>query len=151
LNVLWKRLFVLLVGILALCLIVLAIGNEYRGGILVFLIGNIGGYVGFHKSLGGLKDGEIIDLATSWWSIIAPSFIGGVLAMVLYILFLSGIISGELFPRFKPESTAAQGVLSLLDQKADDLHSYAKLFFWSFVGGFNQKHVVDIIESVKAK
>ena len=148
---LWKKLLGLLIAVLALCLAVLAFGDAARTGVLVFLIGNIGGYVGMHRSLGELKDDEIVELAQSWWSIVAPSFIGGILALVLYLLFMSGIIAGDLFPKFKPDANAPLGVESILAQHAVDMSAYAKLFFWSFVGGFNQKYVVDIINSIKAK
>jgi hypothetical protein len=148
---LWKRLFILLVFILALCLGVLAFGSSTRTGILVFLIGNIGGYVGFHKSLGDLKDSELIDLAKTLWSIVAPAFVGGVLALVLYMVFLSGILAGDLFPKFLPDKDSVLGVESVLNQHALDMPAYAKLFVWSFIGGFNQKYVVDIINSVKPK
>lgn len=151
LVLLWKRLLGLLLLILALCLVVLAFGEDARTGILVFLIGNIGGYVGFHKNLGDMKDEELVELAGSWWSIVVPSFVGGVLALVLYLLFLSGIISGDLFPKFEERTPPKQDVGAILDQYAVGMASYAKLFFWSFVAGFNQKYVVNIIESMKTK
>lgn len=148
---LWKRLLGLLLGVLTLCLAVLYFGNTARTGVLVFLIGNIGGYVGVHRSLGDLKDDEVIELAKSWWSIVAPSFVGGVLALVLYLLFMSRILEGALFPAFVADDNAPKGVESILAQHAADMPAYAKLFFWSFVGGFNQKYIVDIVNSIKAK
>jgi hypothetical protein len=36
-------------------------------------------------------------------------------------------------------------------QHGKEMTDYAKLLFWSFVAGFNQKYVVDIINSVKGK
>jgi len=151
LRVLWMRLLGLLVVVLTICIVVLYMGASARTGVLVFLIGNIGGYVGVHRSLGELKDDEVVELAKSWWSIVAPSFVGGVLALVLYLLFLSRILAGDLFPSFVPDENAPEGLESILAQHASDMSAYAKLFFWSFIGGFNQRYVVDIINSIKAK
>lgn len=151
LRILWKRLLGLLVVILTLCMAVFYLGAGARTGILVFLIGNVGGYVGMHRSLVELKDDEVVELAKSWWSIVVSSFVGGVLALVLYLIFLSGILAGDLFPRFITDEYAPKGVESIFSAHATDMPAYAKLFFWSFIGGFNQKYVVDIIDSIKAK
>jgi hypothetical protein len=151
LNQIWKRLFAVLFLSLAACIGVLFLGEDARVGTLVFLIGNIGGYVSVHRGLGELNDAEVIGLSRSWWSIIVPSFVGGVLALVMYLLFLSNIISGDIFPLFKPDTDSPNGVESILTQHANGMNSYAKLFVWSFISGFNQKYVVDIINSVKTK
>lgn len=151
LRVLWKRLLVVLCLMVSLSLIILAIGGETRIGALVFLIGNIGGYVGVHRSLGDLSDDDIVELAKSWWSIVSPSFVGGILALVLYMLFMSNILSGDLFPKFLADANAPLGVEAILAQHADGMAAYAKVLFWSFVAGFNQKYVVDIINSVRTK
>jgi hypothetical protein len=152
LRLLWKRLLGMLILLLVVSSGILLSAETANTGLLVFLIGNVGGYVGVHRSLGELKDAEVVELAASWWSIVAPSVVGGVLALVLYMLFVSGNIAGGLFPRFSPDKAAAQDtVLSIVNQHAEGMAEYAKLFFWSFIGGFNQKYVVDIINSVKAK
>ncbi|KPJ94481.1 MAG: hypothetical protein AMJ53_05205 [Gammaproteobacteria bacterium SG8_11] len=150
LNQIWKRLILVLGLSVGICLIFFYFGGPGRVGVLVFVIGNIGGYVSVHRGLADLKDTEIIDLAASWWAIIAPPFVGGILALALYLLFLSNIVAGDLFPTFKPIEENIGGLKSLALQDGQ-LNDYAKLFFWSFVAGFNQKYVVDIIESVKAK
>lgn len=155
LRILWKRLLILLVVMLVISTSVMVsatfadFGNT---GILVFMVGNIGGYVGMHRSLGDMKDEEVVGLAASWWSIVAPSVVGGVLALVLYVLFMSGILGGDLFPKIESDETeAVKSLKALALQHAKGLTEYAKLFFWSFVAGFNQKYVVDVINSVRAK
>ena len=151
LNEIWKRLLLVLCLSMGICAVFFFYGDTGRVGVLVFVIGNIGGYVSVHRGLANLNDGETVELAASWWAIIAPPFVGGVLALALYLLILSNILGGSLFPRFEPLPGARSGIFSLVDQHADGLTEYAKLFFWSFVAGFNQRYVVDIIESVKAK
>lgn len=155
LRVLWKRLLVLLIVMLVVSTSVMAsatfadFGNT---GILVFMVGNIGGYVGMHRSLGDMTDDELAGLAESWWSLVAPSVVGGVLALVLYVLFMSGILGGDLFPKIRSDQVEpVKSLKALALQHAEGLTEYAKLFFWSFVGGFNQKYVVDVINSVRAK
>lgn len=151
LNTIWKRLFIVLCASLLVCVIVFFAAPPGQIAILVFLIGNIGGYVSVHRGLSELTDGEVIGLSSSWWSIIVPSFIGGVLALALYVLFLSNILSGDLFPKWESKAGGSQGPEAFLTVYAVDMASYAKLYFWSFVAGFNQKYVVDIINSVKGK
>lgn len=151
LNIIWKRLFAVLCSSLLICVAVLFTAGVARVGIMVFLIGNIGGYVSVHRGLSELKDEEVIGLSSSWWSIVVPPFVGGVLALVMYLVFLSNIFGGDLFPKFEADPDSPKGLESILMQHADGMPSYGKLFFWSFVAGFNQKYVVDIINSVKAK
>jgi hypothetical protein len=152
LNEIWKRLLLVLCASMGASVAVFFFySGAGRIGILVFLIGNIGGYVSVHRGLAELKDAEVVELVASWWAIIAPPFIGGVLALALYLLFLSNILAGDLFPRFEPFANAPQGLETLVAHRAVALADYAKLLFWSFVAGFNQKYVVDIIESVKTK
>jgi len=164
LNKIWKRLFFVLCVTLAGGFAAFYLEHSGKDvpantAILVFLVGNIGGYVSVHRSLGDLSDVDVVELSSSWWSIIVPSFVGGVLALAMYFLFLSGILGAGLFPKFlqhvdinnKCPETPEIGVLSLRCQYAETMADYAKLVFWSFVAGFNQKYVVDIINSVKAK
>lgn len=151
LNTIWKRLLVVLSASLLIFVVVLFIRVETTVGLMVFLIGNIGGYVSVHRGLGELKDEEVIGLSSSWLSIVVPSFVGGVLALALYLLFLSNILAGDLFPKFQLGPSSPQGFKAILEQRADGVPAYGKLFFWSFVAGFNQKYVVDIINSVKTK
>jgi len=77
LNTIWMRLLLVLCASLAICVPVLFVGGTVRVGLLVFLIGNIRGYVSVHRGLNDLKDEEVIGLASSWWSIVVPPFVGG--------------------------------------------------------------------------
>lgn len=151
LNTIWQRLFIVLCSSLLCCAIVLLTAGVARVGIIVFLIGNIGGYVSVHRGLTELKDDEVTGLSSSWWSIVVPPIVGGVLALVMYLLFLSNILGGDLFPTFEADADSPKAIDSILTQHADSMASYGKLLFWAFVAGFNQKYVVDIINSVKAK
>lgn len=148
----WKRLLIVFVALIVVGLGILNIGYAVGGiGSLVFVMGNVGGYVSVHRGLGDLTDAEVIELADSWWPIVAPPFVGGVLAVVLYIAFLGKLLGGDLFPVFEEDKGSALTLQSLLTQHAVAMPDYAKLLFWAFIAGFNQRYVVDIINSIKAK
>lgn len=151
LNTIWQRLLVVLCCCLAISIGVLFAGDIAGVGVLVFVVGNIGGYVSVHRGVNELKDAEVIEMSAGWWPIIAPPFVGGILALVMYLLFMANILAGDLFPKFEADENSPVGLQSLLAQHATGMPAYAKLLFWSFVAGFNQKYVVDIINSIRAK
>jgi hypothetical protein len=154
LNIIWKRLALLLILFSAIAIFAKNFGGALAVPSLVLLLGNMGAYVSVHRSLKNLTDQEVIGLAASWNSIVVPSLVGGVLAFVLYFLFLSEIVAGDLFPKFVPDdkvSPLPQSIAMLDFQHAKDAHEYAKFFFWSFAAGFNQERAVGIIESVRSK
>ena len=153
LNKIWAKLLIVFLALGAACIAVTNFGGASRVPALVFLFGNLGAYVSAHRNLGELKDEEIVGLSDSWLGLVVPSFVGGILAFILYMLFLSKIVGGDLFPNFVPDTgvTPVQSLDMLAAVHLEKPAEYAKLFFWSFLAGFNQKYAVDIIESVKAK
>jgi hypothetical protein len=156
LNIIWRKLLSVLIILLGLSAAISLKPGPFTVPELVFIAGNIGGYVGIHRMLNSLSDTEIIQLSFSWLGLVVPSFVGGILACVLYLLFISGIISGNLFPKiiadtFETGTVRPNSFVVIFHQHADGAPEYAKLLFWSFVAGFNQKYVVDIIESIKSR
>ncbi|MGY2440278.1 hypothetical protein [Pseudomonas sp. SDO52101_S400] len=152
LNIIWKRIFWIFIALLLLAIAVTYSLPDYKVPFIVCIAGNIGGYVGFHRRLSILTDPEIENLAKSWFALILPSFIGGILAGLLYLLFLSGVIRGDLFPVIVPDDDPKclkQIFNDIFCQHAEGYAAYAKLLFWSFVAGFNQDYVVDLIENIK--
>lgn len=154
LNIIWKRLFLIFTLLLLLSIALTIDTTDFKVPLIVFITGNIGGYVGFHRRLANLSDVEIANLSTSWFGVTLPSFIGGIPAGILYILFISGVIKGDLFPQIVPDGKCLQPeVMENFDvifcQHAEGYASYAKLLFWSFVAGFNQNYVVDLIDTIK--
>jgi len=156
LNIIWRKLLIIFMSFLVLSVLISLKSGPFRVPGLVFITGNIGGYVGIHKNLGSLSDVEVTQLSSSWLGLVVPSFVGGILAYVLYLLFISGIISGELFPKIVGDAVPdgvkkPEGFDIIFLQHADGASDYAKLLFWTFIAGFNQKYVVDIIESIKSR
>jgi hypothetical protein len=162
LNIIWKRLLIIFGLLLAFSAILIVFGEKtiifaerIRMLALIFIFGNMGSYIGIHKNLVSLKDDEIMEMSTSWINIIVPSFVGGILAIILYLVFLSNILHGDLFPTLVPEQTKdtpqSIGFMIIFKQHGEGIKDYAKLLIWAFIAGYNQKYVVDIIESIKSK
>lgn len=142
----------ILVLLLASLTILSKFTDDARVPFILLIIGNIGSYVGVHKDLNLLSDEDIGKLAKTWTGLLVPSLIGGILSLILYLIFLSGLLQGDLFPQFEPDAGAREGFDAIFDQHAKaGMKDYAKLLFWGFVAGFNQKYVVDIIDSIKSR
>src|SRR5262249_61286278 len=107
-----KRLFISLVVLLAIAGGLLAASRYIEGFVasdplLTIIVGAVGGFVGMQRRLKQFSDADLVLIRTSWvYTILAP-LVGGVLAFLLYILFMSGLLAGGLFPKFlidiKPE------------------------------------------------
>ena len=121
--------------------------------VVVILTGIIGGFVGLQRRVKGFGDDDLELLANSWLYTLLPPVVGGILALLLYILFLSELLAGDLFPSFEANADAdcrGIGIDCLLEQHAKDYRDYAKLLVWSFIAGFSEKFVVDVIGRFEA-
>lgn len=155
-----RRLFVALSVLLAVTLALAVVAaiidtSPVRTGtgafvpLLVILSGGIGGFISIQRRLKQFSVDDLKLFSESWIYISLAPLVGGMLALVLYILFLSGILAGDLFPSFKADPTADSqptGITSIFNQHAaEGFKGYAKLLLWSFVSGFSEKFVTDII------
>ena len=123
---------------------------------LSFTCGIIGGFVSIQQRLKSVSDEELELLARSWFQIVLIPIFGGIFALVLYCLFLSGIISGHVFPAFSMPKPPAAGpdtnfmvdlLIRTYPSTGPDL---AKFLFWSFAAGFSERLVPQIITKVAA-
>lgn len=115
---------------------------------VVLLVGAIGGFVSIQRRIKTLGKEDLSLIAGSINYLLLAPFVGGILALTLYLMFLSGLVSGDLFPKFKPPdpgNSSASGLLSLFEYAGEKPTDYAKLLFWSFIGGYSERFVVDII------
>lgn len=123
---------------------------------LVFLCGLIGGFVSIQQRLPGIEDDELFLLSKNWTSVLLIPVYGGIFALVLYVLFLSGMIDNDLFPSFYMPifnlPVEAKDIAEFL-RNCYPLsgHDLAKLIFWSFVAGFSERFVPQIIQKVSLK
>lgn len=117
--------------------------------IAAFSAGVIGGFVGLQRRLKSMSEDDLVLLAHSWVYVWISPIVGGVLAVVLYVLFISTLVSGDLFPEFVPDAvdpcfTERKGFSIIFDVHGEAV-DYAKMMFWSFVAGFSERFVTDII------
>jgi hypothetical protein len=144
-----KRMVVALT-ILLTSILVIAIISKLQPAIplvslLVVCVGIVGGFVGLQRRLKQLSPADLNLLSESYiYSFLAP-LIGGVLALLLYILFISGLLAGDLFPKFDPDGAPNPSSFASLFYIHGDAKAYAKLIFWCFVAGFSERFVTDII------
>lgn len=120
---------------------------------LTFECGIIGGFVSIQQRLKTIETAELSMLSESWATILVIPIYGGIFALLLYVLFLAELVQGHLFPNFyipnfeSPPKT--QNIVDFLTKtypsQGTDL---AKLIFWSFVAGFSERFVPQIINKV---
>ena len=76
-----------------------------------------------------------------------------VFAFVLYMMFIAGLISGDMFPRFVRTTIETGGQYVNMKEFATkiDPESYkdvAKILVWSFVAGYSEKFVPNLISQI---
>jgi hypothetical protein len=154
-----------LVILTGLCLVSLALAfyffDPFKSGrtylvVQVFMAGLVGGFVSIQQRLPSCSLEELQQLSHSLASIILIPVNGGIFAIVLHIMFLSDILSGNLFPKYLQANIDAEQVtesvkrwfFSTAPASGPDI---AKLLFWSFAAGFCERLVPQIIrKSTKA-
>ena len=119
---------------------------------MIILVGAIGGFVGLQRRIKHLPVEDLALLGDSWVYVALSPMVGGILAVMMYILFISGLLAGDLFPKFVADdgSENLQGLnrLFLIHGAAAD---YAKLIFWCFLAGFSERFALDIIGQFESR
>lgn len=119
---------------------------------LVFNCGVIGGFVSIQQRLSDMEPDELQLLSGSWASVLVVPLFGGIFALVLYVIFLTEIITVPIFPEFdiKPFSDNCQDNVKQFfnDTCPSKGQDVAKLMFWSFVAGFSERFVPKIVKSL---
>jgi hypothetical protein len=141
-----RRLFIALIIPFVVVLTIAAFVPDSRWVVPLIVIasGLIGGFVGLQRRLKDLTISDLQLIADSWIYTWLSPLVGAVLALLLYVLFLSELLSGQLFPHFIGDAKAI-GFASVFQQHGESYKDYAKLVFWCFVAGFSERFVTDII------
>ncbi|MCI5130629.1 MAG: hypothetical protein D3904_03705 [Candidatus Electrothrix sp. EH2] len=127
--------------------------------LIVFMLGLLGGFVSIQQRLPSIEADELKLLSDSWHSILMIPVNGGIFAVVLMLMFLSGLIEGEMFPKFYRVPFDTSCLAAFKDSVMNwfqytfpqDSHSMGKLLFWSFVAGFSERFVPQIIRTTTTK
>jgi membrane associated rhomboid family serine protease len=141
--------------------------------IAVMFAGIVGGFLSCQQRLQSTEDIDPLlkelQLSSGWFSVVilAP-LSGGIFGVVIYMIFVAGLLSGGLFPTFgeiAPQeshivaSAAPRGpapsplpspagitfgefVQKSAPQKAED---FGKLLVWAFIAGFAERFVPDVL------
>ena len=127
--------------------------NRYIDGFIfsdpldTVIIGAIGGFVGIQSRLKLLPNRDLYLMQSSWACTILSPLVGGILALLLYVLFVSQMLGGEFFPKFLLDATAKnQNSFFIFFDTHCTYQDYAKLAFWSFLAGFSERFVLNIIK-----
>lgn len=118
--------------------------------LIVFTAGLLGGFVSIQQRLPKISLAELKVLSSSWISITLIPVNGGVFALVLMLMFAGNIIQGQLFPTYPtgdkfPITDANTFIAWLTYSYPTTGIEVAKLLFWSFVAGFSERFVPQII------
>ncbi len=132
-------------------------GNHFMVSWACFGCGILGGFVSIQQRLKKFGDEELTLLSQSWFQILLIPVYGGIFALVLYIGFLSNIVDGPLFPQFSSPAFS-QPIPSTEDIKEFFAKTYpstgadlAKLLFWSFIAGFSERFVPQILDKTQTR
>lgn len=151
------RLLIFIAISLALTMILFAITSFFQKRFLVswfsFECGVIGGFVSIQQRIKKLSDEDLTLLSHSWATIMVVPIYGGIFSLVLYLLFLSEILKGPLFPGFYIPPKADIPTIEYFKKFFEETYplsgqDFAKLAFWSFVAGFSERFVPNIIKQV---
>lgn len=122
-----------------------------------FGCGLLGGFVSIQQRVKKFGDEELDLLSQSWFQILLVPVYGGVFALVLYLGFLSNIVEGPLFPRFAGP-VFSQPIPTTKDVAAFFAQTYpatgadlTKLLFWSFVAGFSERFVPQLLDQSQTR
>jgi len=149
------RRLILMTGAVLLCVVLvfgvtLVFGKHFMVSWVCFGCGLLGGFISLQQRLKRVRDAELELLSRSWFQIALVPIYGGLFALILYVAFLSQIVTGALFPQFyvpafdwPPNTANAQAFFrDTFPASGADL---AKLLFWSLIAGFSERMVPQII------
>lgn len=132
-------------------------GNRFMVSWACFGCGLVGGFVSLQQRVKNFGDEELELLSLSWFQILLIPVYGGIFALVLYLGFLSKLVEGPLFPSFVGPPFS-QPVPSSQDVAAFFAQTYpatgsdlTKLLFWSFIAGFSERFVPQILDKVQTR
>ncbi|MBS0180708.1 MAG: hypothetical protein JSR20_18295 [Nitrospira sp.] len=112
---------------------------------IVLLFGALGSFVSQQRRLREFSDEdfELFNFSPmyKWLSPIG----GAILAGILYLMFIGNLLAGGIFPAFKYPEKAEIGIQVIFQIGSSNPVDYAKLMFWSFIAGYSERFVTDLL------
>jgi hypothetical protein len=149
-------LIMILVGIAVLSVLASTAGHHWVDiwG-LVFAAGATGGLVSMQRRLQALPShgeslGDLVELSSGMAIKFTP-IIGGTFAVVLFLMFCSGMASGTLFPSFQAGQNVPDFITFATSVKPANMAEWGKLLVWSFIAGFAERFVPDTLDRLIAR
>ena len=125
-----------------------------------FFVGAIGASVAIVARM-RRSDDLVLEIARSHYSILLPLMYGAMMASVSYILFMSGVVSGDggdgfltsnLFPNFgSPQEGVEPSISAFIDLRPASLKDAGKLLVWSFISGYSERFVVGLLAQMESR
>jgi hypothetical protein len=126
----------------------------------VLYCGIIGGFVSSQRRMQKLSlDGDplvsVFGLDSSSYYLWLSPLLGGIFAMILFLMFVAGVFKGIIFPEFfvsrHPPGSGLTYFAFTWNTLPTSSEEYAKLFVWSFLAGFAERLVPDSLDRLGEK
>jgi hypothetical protein len=145
----WLSLYLVIAVASIIAQVILAQKNVYMTP-MVFASGIIGGCLSIQQRIKNITLDELRLYTESYSTLLIFLLTGGILSLLLYVAFLSGLIEGNLFPNFYMpefgEKPTRRCLVTLFEETVPATErDLPKLLFWSFVAGFSERFVVKFI------
>jgi hypothetical protein len=142
-------------GSLALLLALTGVDKKYSNLTLVlFLCGGCGAIVSNYRRLSLISESEealqkVLNNQMVTIHLYISPLIGGILALLLWTTFFSGLIQGTFFPAIEGTKGEYQNFQDLLvNTHPASYADAAKGMFWAFVAGYSERFVTNIIDKL---
>ena len=119
---------------------------------VVIFFGATGGLVSVQQRLQALPEDDplfgLLAISSSQFSVFFSPLVGAVFAIILYHFFIGHLLSGSLFPDIATPAGTPVGVpfnVFAGDTGPIGGADWAKLEIWSFIAGFGERFVPDIL------
>ena len=129
---------------------------------LALVAGAIGGTMSLIQRVQSLPEADpllfrLSGTTTVIQSLVIPPLTGAIFAALLFLIFVSGVVSGDIFPKFISTNvlpTSGKGVdfqQFFMNTAAFDGKSFALSIIWSFIAGFAERFVPNTINRLTAQ
>lgn len=126
---------------------------------LAIFAGAIGGTVSLIQRVQALPEADPLLFRLSGWtmiiqSLLVPPLVGAFFAGLLFLIFASGVLSGDFFPKFilPPASPIGVDFNAFFFKTAPESgKAFALIVVWSFIAGFAERFVPDTIDRLTAQ